>query len=136
MALQGELVAHANLVDSSQTSLHSHSGGGGLSFTELAGGQDKAVSTASTWEDWDLSAIVPSGAVSVLVAWGASTQRYTVGARKNGSAASRTALTPDIAAASLNGWVVTVLTECDANRIIEIYSSNTGVLFNILGYWA
>lgn len=111
-------------------------GGGGLTFTELAGGQNKVVTTASTWGVWDLSAIVPAGAVAVLVAIGATTTRQLAGARKNGSALVRSAQTPDVAAASVDSWTTTILTECDVNRIIEIFCASTALMFNILGYWS
>jgi len=45
MALQGESVAHAELVGSGQTSKHSHSGGGG--GADIKSGS--AVGTASSW---------------------------------------------------------------------------------------
>ena len=136
MVRQNEACAHPELVGGGATAKHSHAGGGGLVFTELAGGQNKVVTSTSTWQDWDLSAIVPAGTVAVLVAVGASTAKYVTGARKNGSSLARTSPGVDVAAASLDGWVMTFLTECDANRIVEIYCSNTGPKFNILGYWS
>lgn len=137
MAIASEQVAAAPLVGGGEITLHSHAGGGGgVAFTELAGGENKAVAVASTWGDWDLSAIVPIGTKSVLVAVGASTALYVTGARKKGSTLERTTPGVDFAAASLTGWAMTFLTECDVNRVIQIYCSNTGPKFNILGYWS
>lgn len=110
--------------------------GVGLAFTELAGGQHHTVTNTDIWEDWDLSAIVPSGTVAVLVAWGALTTKYEVGARKNGTALDRKMDTPDLGGSSPATWAVTLLTECDPNRIIEIYTEFSTIQFDILGYWS
>jgi len=108
-----------------------------LSFTELAGGESHSPSSASTWEDWDISAIVPAGAKCVLVTLGnySSGNNYVMGARKNGSALSRISIVPAPAVDGADAWC-TLLTECDANRVIEIYSSDTLGGFEIVGYWS
>ena len=136
MVVVAEQIAHSELVGGGATTKHSHAGGGGTSFTELAGGQAKVVSSTSVWQDWDLSAIVPSGTVAVLVAIGANTTSSQAGARKKGSSLERRAITPDIAAASNNSWAVTIITECDINRIIQIYCAVNTIQFNIIGYWS
>ena len=101
---------------------------GSASFTELAGGQGKNVTSTSTWEDYDLSAIIGAGAVAALIQITCSSAQ-TTGARKNGSALTRTF------AQAIGDRAL--LTECDANRIVEIYSiSVAAVTFNILGYWS
>lgn len=115
-------------------------GGGGVSFTELVGGQAQQVSDTETWEDWDVSAIVPAGTVAVLVgvmgrdsSTGGDTR--ILGARKNGSALARyfTCHSDDDQCGASN----CVLTECDSNRVIEIYAEAIyGAHFDILGYWS
>jgi len=105
-----------------------------LIFVELAGGDNHACGASTTWTDWDVSALVPAGAVAVEVtAKHNAVAVVTFGARKNGSALAR------------NGWAmgnsgvaesVSFTTECDANRVIELYSSTDGrVNYNITGYW-
>ena len=103
-------------------------------FTELAGGEAHATTAQSTWEDYDISAIIPAGAVSALVMiYNSYGTAYTVGARKNGSALARTFV---VGAGA--GEEVTLLTEVDANRILELYDSSgtPGLVdFSIMGYW-
>ena len=68
----------------------------GLTFTELAGIENHLAAGAGAWEDWDLSAIVPAGTVSVLVlVFKSGVGSKKAGARKNGTALDRpfTALT-------------------------------------------
>ena len=105
-----------------------------LTFTELVGNNNHANPTASTWEDWDVSALVPSGGRSVLVLVAPtaySDLAETVGVRKNGSALART-----ISVNPIHAHPFTWLTECDTNRIIETYASDIGRwFFNIVGYW-
>ncbi|MBA7682892.1 hypothetical protein ES703_91248 [subsurface metagenome] len=113
----------------------------GLAFTELAGIEYKVVNNINVWEDWDLSAIVPAGTVSVLVlAWSKGATTNKAGARKNGTALDRpfTALTIGNAASLLgNNVSCCMLTEVDANRIIDIRGSSlTTIRFGIKGYWS
>jgi len=111
----------------------------GLTFTELAGGEDKTVATANTWEDWDISAIVPAGTVAVLVlivSIGGAATSGSAGARKNGSALARLH-DVNTTTASAERSATCILTEVDANRIIEIYAPDTSKYqFNIVGYWS
>ncbi len=105
-------------------------------FHDLAGGQNHHAANNAAFGDWDVSAIVPAGSVAVLLGIGNidSGGARLVGGRKNGSALARTfelihLLVPE-------DVQVTVPTECDANRIIEIYAQLAAdVHFNILGYW-
>ncbi len=103
-------------------------------FTELAGGQDLAPSSgAATWENYDLSAIIGAGAIAVLVGIkGSVVASITGGARNNGSALNRV-----VSLTEANR--VTLVTQCDANRIIEIYGESAtqgyNARYSILGYW-
>jgi hypothetical protein len=101
-------------------------------FTELAGNDNHEASVAATWEDWDLSTIVPAKTKYVLVQLrNGYTSAKIGGARKNGSTDDRKFSVP----ASGN---VCLLTEVDANRVIEVYAETVtdGPDFGILGYWA
>lgn len=113
---------------------------GGLTFTELAEGEEHDVAAEDTWEDWDLSAIIAAGSKAVLIdilyshdVWG--------GARKNGSALDRQLLPDNNSATALTQESVKnlmLLTECDASRVIEVYCGHTigRVKFSVLGYWS
>ncbi|MBA7577925.1 hypothetical protein ES708_19781 [subsurface metagenome] len=97
-----------------------------LEFISLLGTTEYRPSATGTWEDWDLSAIVPPGTkyVAVIFIRGAS---GSIGIRKNGSALNRM-------------WPIAHYIECiievDANRIIEInHDSLTTKGFSISGYW-
>jgi len=108
---------------------------GGLTFTELDSAVHNASGAINTWEDWDVSGLVPAGTVAVLVGiYNIDVNALlTGGARKNG-----TALTRYFPVGWASHAVQThILTECDANRIIDIYASNLGAVgFFILGYWS
>ena len=109
----------------------------GWTFTELAGQENKQVAVINTWEDWDLSAIVPAGTKAVLVEIRLIFSANQVsGVRKNGSALNRlqSTSTPSTTVISFRD----ILTEVDANRTIEIYGSLASVYlhFSILGYWS
>jgi len=108
-----------------------------VTFTEYYAQDSHTVSTASTWEDWDLSAIVGAGAIAVLVSIEAHTNsQMAVGARKNGAADARYSY---VASPFASTWITccNLLTECDANRIIEIFAASTSdVRFQIRGYWS
>lgn len=102
-----------------------------VTFTELFSTPYHCISNTSTWEDWDLSSIVPAGTLCVLVivAVPGGTNKYEAGARKNGTALAR----KDDAA----DYRSSLLTEVDANRVIEVYGeSTTAVRFTIAGYWS
>lgn len=105
---------------------------GGLTFTELAGGEDKAVAVIDTWEDWDLSAIIGAGSKVVLLEienWNTTTDLMS-GARKKGSALVRI----DNERRSSHRVLPT---ECDADRVIQIYAeSDTAIVFCVAGYWS
>lgn len=102
---------------------------GGLVFTELF--SSSAGSGSATWVDWDISSIVPSGTlyVEVLVRNEAGTTQ-TGGIRKNGSSTERKLGMPSNSAGTFTSTV-----EVDSTRTIERYSSDTSIVFYILGYW-
>ena len=101
----------------------------GIAFYELAGGEDKDISLAYTWEVWDISGIVPTGTIAVLVQrQGSGWAIDAWGVRENGSSLARI-----LEARTFNSTLVGVV---DGNRIIEIYCSSTSRGdFNIMGYW-
>jgi len=108
---------------------------GGLTFTELDSAVHNASGAVDTWEDWDLTAIVPAGTVAVLVGICniAQNSLLTGGARKNGTALTRYFLV----GYGSHAVQTHILTECDANRIIDIYASVLAeVDFFIMGYWS
>ena len=109
----------------------------GLTLTELAGGEAHQVTNINTWEDWDISAIVPAGTKAVLVEiYIKFSSNQVSGVRKNGSALERkqsTGTPSDTSVAYRH-----ILTEVDNNRIIEVYGSlaSANLTFSILGYWS
>ena len=107
---------------------------GGISFTELAGAAAPAHPETSGWADCDLSALVPAGAVAVLIRQKMAAYTKTYGVRKNGSALARY-WSP---ANADNSGDAIILTECDANRVIETYYNDiTGITsWYVLGYWS
>ena len=105
----------------------------GLTFTELAGGENHKVSANSTWEAWDISGIIPAGAVSalILITNKDSAYTYTAGARMNGSALVRSFIL-----GRLYG-IACLLTQVDVNRVVEIWAQEkSDVMFSVMGYWS
>ena len=100
-------------------------------FIDIIGGADHQATGADTWEDWDISALVPAGTIAAQISVrNASGTARVVGMRKNGSALTR----------SINLYNTgdrTWTTEVDANRVLEIYVATAvaGFYFNALGYW-
>lgn len=101
-------------------------------FTELAGGEDHQVSAIDTWEDWDLSAIVPGGTKAVLIH---AYSRSLWGARKNGTALDRKTFACGDGTTHKSAFI---LTEVDLNRVVELYVQGTVgyTVFSIVGYWS
>lgn len=99
-------------------------------FYELDGSHAHQVSAASSWEDWDISAIIPEGVTRVLMRLSmAAPAGCTAGLRENGSAAARSF--------TYQGYAFSLESKVDAARIIECYDSTAGhaVLFALWGYW-
>lgn len=111
---------------------------GGVTFTELVGGEDyQAQGDDGVWEDWDLSAIIGAGATAVLLA--ITNQQdisvRTAGARKNGTALERKDVLDGTPGAPY--WQFSIITQCDANRVIDIYAQlKADIYFQVLGYWS
>ncbi len=107
----------------------------GVTFTELNGNDTSAqLAFASTWEDYDLSAIIGAGAVAVLIAIRVMASSENVGVRKNGTALNR--INNVVSDAASPYWGFSIIAECDVNRIIEIYSTEVATRFSVLGYWS
>ena len=108
-----------------------------LQYTELLGTDAHNAAGVAGWEDWDVSGIVPAGTKAVVVSVGCSNSASFIGgARDNGSALNRYAPLPTGATSGANSWGVMLVTECDSNRVIEVYAGNTTqVWFNIVGYF-
>ncbi len=112
-------------------------------FTELAGDEAKAVSSNDTWEAWDISSIVPVGTKAVLViavTADSVSANEPVGARQNGGSLDRSfgpwSVTAVISEANVYQQLGPMLTEVDANRVIEIYAGSALISFGIKGYWS
>ena len=108
-------------------------------FFELAGGEAHAVTAASTWENYDISGIVPAGTrtVEVLIQ-SRDGGSVNVGARENGTALVRYfAIAGTDGTANITPPVAVITVNVDASRIIDIYDSSATKLsdFSIIGYW-
>lgn len=93
-----------------------------------------------TWQDWDISAIVPAGTKAVEVEISLSypdSGSMQGGVRNNGSALSRLITVSGGGSGSCTGTsTVVVISQIDTNRILERYSLDiTKVAFQIIGYW-
>jgi len=104
-------------------------------YTELVGKQNHQVGQNDTWEDWDISGIIPAGAKSALIDIRCNfTLVKSMGVRKNGSALDRNF---SIGGTTAVGSHAIVLTEVDANRVIECYGTvSPHHTFSVLGYWS
>lgn len=109
-------------------------GGGGVSYTELAG---TVTTTAAgegagdgAWVDWDLSGTLPVGTETVEIHIEKLVATDSAGVRKDGSALARE---QDI----LKAQVWTVMVEVESTRIIEIQSDDVSDadVFSLWGYW-
>ena len=84
--------------------------------------------SAATWEDWDISAIIPATArcAEIMIV---PKDTAAHGCRKNGSALVR------YIGAVTYGHPITMFCETDASRVIEIYShGSTTSEFQVIGY--
>jgi hypothetical protein len=100
-----------------------------VTFTEMYG--DGSYPSIGTWEDWDLSAIVPAGTTSVLVNMYTTEGGHTMGVRNNGSSDARLFYI-------LQYGNLAIQTKVGADRIIERYAGTLTVAntnFRIVGYW-
>jgi len=102
-------------------------------YVEIAPSAAHQVTNSDTWEDWDISAIVPASTKCVLVGLLVFLNGENNGVRKNGSAVDRRS----IFALGGNAMMRWDICECDTNRVIECYDDNVGEdgEFYIMGYW-
>lgn len=103
----------------------------GVALTELFSSSNSNTGN-STWEDWDISSLVPERTSCVEVSLlNTGVSAIAMGTRKNGSALERKI---GIGAGNFDGG--TMLCEVGSDRIIETFSSdyaNSG--FRIIGYF-
>lgn len=93
----------------------------------------------SAFHDWDLSAIVPAGATSVLlrVVANNTSASATLLLRKNGNSNSANVTRLDTQVANIYVFADAVV-PCDSNRIIEYYVANSGtwnITLTVAGWW-
>jgi len=102
-------------------------------YTELAGGQNHVNANFSTWQDWDLSAVVAAGTKFVeVVIKGVAAGGVSAGVRKNGSALSRL-----VSPTGTGNTSITMTVAVDASYIIETYNNDiANVHFDVIGYWS
>lgn len=104
----------------------------GLTFTELATGAGDAHNPSGTgsWEDWDISSLIPAEAVLVEVLMENVSGTQALGARKDGSSLNR-------AVSLLAYGPLTMMVNVDSDRIIEIYAQTSAgdAYFWIAGYY-
>jgi hypothetical protein len=106
----------------------------GMRFTELLATAQN--SSNSTWQNLDLSSIIPAGAESVeIYIENANTGAARIaGARANGSSNNRYYDISSPGADGRNGYSLTV--KLDSNRIIQILSEVAAdIYFRVTGYW-
>lgn len=135
------------LTDGSETTLHSHAGGGGSGDVYTSRGDPAAAdytvasfTTDATWRDKDLSAIVPAGATKVRL-WielmDGVAGSYLV-FRKNGNSNNYNLAGDSTQVANIAKYFNADV-ECDANRVIEYNGSNltfTNINVTICGWWS
>jgi len=115
---------------------------GALVYTPLIGTDNHPhPGGAGTWQDWDISAIVPVGTRYVEVSIGSNNSALTInaGVRANGSGLARFNTIAITAVGATGNWSMSVTTDMDAARIIEIYADTVNfgtVNFCVLGYWS
>lgn len=97
------------------------------------------MTTDGTWNDWDLSGIIDSGAKAVLlrseIADGSVSQRLIF--RKNGNAQTKVTSEHRTQVANINHDMEHVVAP-DSNRVIEYFASNTtwsAIKIVVKGWW-
>ena len=90
------------------------------------------VSSASTWEDWDLSSIVGTNAKIAEIVIKVTVQA-DIGVRPNGSTLDRKWTATG---STSYETYITMQVELDSDKIVERYAgSTTDVSFAVVGYW-
>jgi len=108
-------------------------------YTELDGTDQQAPTADSTWENFDLTGIVPVGTsvVEVHIEVDCTTNQPSGGVRADGSALARI---KKITRGNADMGTFIMLCECPVSRIIEIYAFLNGAVgtsrFSIMGYWS
>lgn len=98
-------------------------------YVELVGTSGDSVDSTSTWEDWDISALVPVNAIRAEILLSNQVDAaYVAGIRENGSALAKTNHMN-------NDSQYKVIVNLDSGRIIERYATNTDVVFYVTGYF-
>lgn len=106
----------------------------GMHYNELLASAQNSLN--ATWQNLDLSSIIPAGADSVEVYIESSNTAAAriAGARANGSSNNRYYDISSPGADGRNGYTLTV--KLDLNRIIQILSEIAAdIVFRFLGYW-
>ena len=113
--------------------------GAGHSFTELDGSVTYAQVANNSWEEWDLSGPLPTGAASILVAarhTGSSPVSGVIGVRAEDSALDRAKWT--VGAGDYAS--ITITSEVTAARKAKTYGQKNGSVTNtyfwLMGYWS
>jgi len=99
-------------------------------YIEVSAGLSTTVLSTSTWENWDLSSVVPVGALYADIAIvNRADAEYVAGVRENGGATNRYRYLP-------NDSSIMYTVVLDSGRIIERYCSDSGSTnFAVMGYY-
>lgn len=108
------------------------SAAGAGAFTDLDLTDSHQATANATWEDWDISGIVPAGTVMVLLWIELGQNGVVLGVRGNGSSDDRKRTMYTIGGNPMISVVP------DVNRVIEIYdqlATTSTSTFRLVGYW-
>ena len=108
-----------------------------MTYVQLIGTDNAHSASDATWEDWDLSALVPAGTLYVLVGMGHGNTAATfqLGVRETGSALD-SRLTFDKATDAGSRMQLSLIVPVDSARKIQRYGQTIAQsYFSILGYW-
>jgi len=104
----------------------------GWRYAELDGTDTFTVSVADTWEDWDLSAIVPSTAKAVDIAGYCDTNGGYIGVRTKGSAQDRKLKEHDAGSNMVHLFACTLI---GTGNCVQVRNKDTDTPFHLMGYW-
>ena len=99
-------------------------------YVEVSAGLSTTTIGTSSWEDWDLSSVVPVGALYADIAIvNRADSEFVAGVRKNGGTTNRYRYLP-------NDSSIMYTVVLDSGRIIERYCSDNGSTnFAVMGYY-
>ncbi|MHC4218613.1 MAG: right-handed parallel beta-helix repeat-containing protein [Planctomycetota bacterium] len=103
---------------------------GAATFNYLATPVEIGPSSASTWEDVNVSAWVPAGATGVMIQYVATASNMELGVRKNGST-DTWMVAHSTAYADTTGFLMTGV---DAGRVLEVFEEDTAIKTYLIGY--